>query len=1732
MKPFFLSIGKTAETSLTTLLSAFSCGAAMPVQALDILHVSSDESDIPAAAFAEDLNSAHHLFADDRLPFLFPSSFCFTRMVITLPPLSSVISHSSSEALISALRGKGIPLAYKTDREAVEWALASMKTPESDGLPEEWRHWTGRIERILRSGEEACAGILCDLSDPFSAGTAFYLIRELRRLLPHKLLRIYLIALCKTASPAAEDEIKRNQESILALTEQHLVSSPAPDFGDLSVDACWILGMPASLPANEDAWQILYLAAARVMGRICGSGKPVSSGLHTLQIPGIPTLKSLGDQATDFASFVLFASWVLSDILPSVRSFIRHPSAIRSLSPNSRYALLKKAFVAETDADQLSEKMDLLEVTLRRMLIEITRLIRGLPDALRLPEVSDPLWQKAVDACGRAVTVASEYDVMMKESEEAGILSLKPVHRVTLADTEEEKQQKHLSDLEKQLNDELEQRNAAFSEVGAFRARYALMDCRNKCEAALSSAEEKYHKLLSDHTADHLTVSAALRRTALLQAAVARCKTELADPQLFRVQSAAVSFSSGLSPYASSILSEKGCRSITALLEATEEQKEQAQKDLRACIADLFTEPLPSDIRGLSRKLNSSGAFPEKTDALAHLIRTASLICAEEIASLHFRSAGMAPDIPLLPDMYPESPPVVMSDLLRWIRNDLSTEEDQMAKRGILAFLLLRQYRRPRPDEAIIAVSQLHQGDSPVSDFFLQTHHTNAVFVVSLKKDDQALPFALLLPGKDLIAAHMGSAHKEYLPSFCRPWWDDRTNRFRDPCGLLSHPDLQILRRQLAVMLEKESCAAYSTPLRNFLEAFLEDLSRSKAPSVLPDRLEIRLKAAYGLRLLPAFSRTLIRTVTLYEPFLPEDRIASALTGIPGFPAVSGIEDQDIVFFYRDTPFAREDPHTYLMSIPIPAEDYILSSLEKECGILENSSDQYHEALIRELQNLSERFPDAEKKAQDLLHSIVEKADSPIRDAITELLWPWDPCSPSIQSILTEALGAPLAEAAVQPFSDKLAVFPARGGEILGDALMNRICMLQPRVQEDPDQPPQEISADAVLPPLSPHFAEALCRIPEGKTLIRQELLSFEYTDQQEIRTVLTLYGSFSLRMIRIYSGDDVERLYSHMIPTLAVWPDLPLPAEEWKSYYSFVSMNPVFSMDVFTSDGPSLHSDDHCDPNSNRHVLRSDSFPLCFSFRKGENSIGALLNLLPEPVKKHEGAAIACIDFGSSATSVVLSAGHSRQPLQGPTMVRTLLGHSSLSQHLLRTEFIPAAPVSALLPTAVSVFRKDAGHDLLPLEDGMILMPAGLQDLLSSDPDRLYTALKWEAETEVEVSLCIHQMMLMTALQCRADGIEKLSWRFSLPDDMAASGREKLKSMFRLLADRVNQTAGYSSEDPEGAILFAPESTALGAYFRLCAPEDTRGGFMVLDLGACTADLSLFLRGREQAVRTMQLPLGIHYLLLPALLRNPEAMLQELMTVQDPAFLQDLSCLCTVLKNAAMNHSVLHQATMVADCFLEDHLQLLMPALLYHPATGLPTRLGAVLLLSFSYLMMLSGLNLLSIAVDSGKNDFLPEQMTLCIAGRGSMLLEALPPQIKTGLWHCLTMFRNPRVSSISLLFSAEKKLEIASGLSVVQNVSADLPPSSVVPSAISVRPEELLPQFILKFSREFPAASQVLFSGFLTGDFYHPFTPYGESVISAAVSQSFLVDNALRPFDALSHWITALLELIEPNP
>ncbi len=1752
MKSYFLPIGETAEAALPAVFSALSCGAAKEVPELTVLRVLSSAPSPVTESLTRDLQACHRLMGEEQsLPF-FRTALGVETVRPRLPDRSVLCGGDASSLLLSALRGPDMPLSLQHDREAVEWAFSALLSSDAEDAGVFLR-LRDRMARELAAGEEVRILLLCNLCDGFSAGAAFALIRFLRAGVPAAFSGMLLLV--QPSGSSALAQLATADGALRALSERELIRA-ADNRSTGGADAAWLLSLPASLVSSADAWQPVYFSAARVLGEVFSAPRVPSAGMHTRELPGVMTFRALDQEAGACAAFVLSALWCLSDLFPSLHSFLEHPMLLRSLAPASRNGLFRRLFRSR---DGVGEDLAVLERTIKVILLEMLTLLRGLSVSLRNGEKAAALWQEAVQACGRAVTCASEYDVSRTEARDSGVDRISPVHRDSMADTEEEALLRRLDEMAEKLSAALSARQEVFTRIGGFRARQALEDCRARCLTAEQSAREKLAVMPSDTAEERYRLGLQERRVRLLRAAVTRCDADLKEALKPGTLDACPSLRPA-SPFSGELVDPDLAERVFSELTASSPSEEDLQ-GIREHLSGLFPGQTVSDGKTLLKKLLAACHPADAGEPLGSLLQATLTVALSETAALRFSPVPEVPAVPLLPD-WTDSERFFTVAGAPGLALAPAAEEDTGKKRGLLAMLLLRQYRRRTAEEAELVIDPCRREDSPLSLVYLHSRSAERAWIVSLSRREapgekpRKLPFAILLPGLGLECAFLTAAHSRLVPPFAI-WFQQSPPAFQDPCPYFSTGDRTILTEQItrfrAVLKAPESRA-----FTDFLSAWHQDIVQARRADPEDAFLSVRLKVACGLTRLPAWQEDLSRMASFYEHFLSRDALCACLTEHPeaDFPAVSSELPDDVLYTFRGMPLARENAERLLESVRLPEEAHLLSSLGTECDILAHSSDDYHEALSEGVAELLSRFPDALPAARAEAEKVLAEAREPVGEQITELKWPWDTVSASVLTILTECLGERLGREALHPFSDRLAVFPARGGEIIGDAMFSRMCVLHPPA--DRTAAPSEaeaaadpargegasaegaipVSPDAVLPCLSADFASALCSLAEGRTLLQDGFLRFE-RENGKIRTVMTLEGAFTLRMIREWQEEEVLSLYTHDMPTLALWPSVPFAPGDWQAYYVYAHLTGGERICARTANGQQVD----ITGQAPRFALALPSFPVCFILLQGENCIGALPNLLPTPQISPSGAWTACLDFGSSGSSVVFSVGGTRFPLHGPDMVRCLLRSPAASRDLLRREFFPALPLSAILPGALRIFRNapvarpdgEEEKELpVPFRDGSILLSSSLRDVLDVPAEALYTDLKWTEEKGRAGNLYLHQVMLLTALQARCSGAETLGWRAAVPDEMAAGGRENLTRLLTALAQLVSRETGLSLPDKLPPVSFASESSALGAYFRLCAPEETRGGFLLLDLGADTADISLFLRGRESAVRTCQIPLGIHYMLLPDLLRRPELLVEDYGFLPDPGFQKDLAEMRELLLRARRDASALRQVRYALDALIADYTPLLHGALCQRMADGMPARTGALLLLYFSYLMMLSGLVLLQVSEDPGRNDFLPERMSLCLSGRGSGLIEMLSDRVKTSLWKLLTMFRNPKVSSLNLLFAAEKKLEIPVGLSCLTELRSGPPQPSAVPVTISVRPEELLPEFLLRFRKEFPQEALLLFPTLYANDLYAPFTPWGLQLMDEALRASFPPQDMKnpRPYSSLAACITTLLELSQAHP
>ena len=1725
MKNCLLSIGQFAERSLPVILSSFSCFAAGSGKkissdagvSLDIFSLPARASDPVLSRIVDDLNVCAGMFSSGSEPCLFPFHYSFSSLCPDLPSVGDLRSDPSTSLLLDALHGKGLPLSYSADRAAVELAFSSLLSSGESGPLSPLTAWASGAKSCPEAADGLRLMILCDLSDPFSAGAALVLLPWLRSHMNSPSFFAGLVSVSPSSSSSAGSRITALADSLSALNDRDLLRV-TDDRGTSGADAAWVISLPSSLRVPDDSPHIAAVAASRALFAAFFNSRLPSAGLHTFDIPSALSFSVLGESAAETAAFIRFAVWWLSDIQPSLQDYIAHPVLLKSLAPATRNGIFRRLFHAGI-SPSLPDTLEPFRRSVTLILSELLVMIRTMPSSLRSADENLKNWSEAVSACGRFVTTASEYDVLHTEAEDSGVDQVKPVHRASLADTAEEKVQRKLDEMSALLDVQKKERAAALSALGGFRAWQVLNDCLDKCAGAKENAARKFAALAADPSVDNLTLGMQERRVHLLDAALSRCRQDISDAsEITSLSSSAPSSASH--PFAGAILNEAPAELLWKLLTDSSGSAGAAKEICDNLQQLLFGLPL-SDSRGLLRLLSSEVRTSSQDDPFAALLSCMYSVCLGETLSLRFSPPGDLPPLPLLPDALTRQRQYSLQKLISVLPAAVKVS-DESHLRGLLAFLLLLQYRKTDISGHSLLMDHLSPESGPLVSFWLGSVRSGEAWVVSVSKGESSFPFAIVLPGRRFMPARLTSSHASVVPRFVT-WFDSDSITFLDPLPFLGENDRRILSDQLDCIVQRCS-GTISEALLSLITAFAGDLAPDSSTAEDDGLLKSRLLAS-SLSMLPAYRGSVTRSVSAYNCSLTSDLLMSRLADVEDFPVSASVVPEEVCYCFRGAPFARESGSKLLERTGIQEEEYILSSLQNECSILFHSSDDFHDSLTLFLSGLLARYHNSEEKAVSEATALLDEAKMPVNEKITELVWPWDPLSPAVLTLFRECLGSSLSKSAIRPFSDVITIFPARNDEVICDSLFGRMCLIPPVFLPDDENgivPP----SDSVLPPLSADFASSLCSLPEGRALIHDRLLSFARRDGGKISVELALEGSFSMRLRRVYDSSETISLYSDQIPSLALWPSVPFPSGMWGEYYVYAHLPASLALSVCFGSNQTEET-----AGSGRHVLSIGAFPHCFVFSYRHQYAGALPNLLPPPEVLPSGPCVVSMDPGGLYCSAALHVGGSLQPLSVPFLLRRLICNPASTDALLRTEFLPATPSSLPVPCAVRSFSvpgdSTGSVKAEPFINEIIPVSCSVEDLLFARPDELQPAF-FSGQSPASES-CARQLMLLSALQARYSGASSISWRISLSDGITDSMKLRLREMFVSLASPVSEISGLTSPEGVPLVSFSDQSSALAAYFRQCSPEDTRGGFIVLDLGAGTSDLFLFIRGQDTPVRSCHLPLGIHYMLLPGVLRDPDILLRTFSRAQSPGLTDAANTLTDLFRKAPRDPDALFHARLLLDTIISEHFMEVISCIFDPVIEGQPDFAAAFLLLYFSLLMLVSGLVLLDISADPGRNDLLPDQMTVCLAGRGSAILEALPPQAKNSVISFASIFRGLRISSLSVLFSSEKKWEIPIGLSLLREpVTADAV-SELRKPYLLVRPEELIPEFLLRFRQKFPAESDLLFPGFFSDDFYHPFTQRGDAFLSASIDSGFSAGPDADPFEALCGCISSLLELIQ---
>lgn len=929
-------------------------------------------------------------------------------------------------------------------------------------------------------------------------------------------------------------------------------------------------------------------------------------------------------------------------------------------------------------------------------------------------------------------------------------------------------------------------------------------------------------------------------------------------------------------------------------------------------------------------------------------------------------------------------------------------------------------------------------------------------------------------------------------------WYDRERRRFLDPCAYLNESDRARLVARLDLLRRLNEEAALALPLARFLAALdrvrdgdCQAVERREPQAVAA--LTLRLKAVCGLlpeEAVPALSS---REEGYAGAGVGENPLMRCfLTGGEAAPEEQEARNQT-VYLWKGVPFARQSECLGLEATHQPGEEAALSALAGEIALLEENSPRWNRDLAARLEAwLKARdgqalLPEARQVAEDCLAQARERSCAP-HEAV-RLTWPWDEDSGAVRLLLGEALGGAWAKCAMRPFADRLAVLTDCPPDALGDAVLRQCCRVRFEAEGIP--------ACTALPPLSAELTRCLAEAMDGPEAERVAFLpeSLRFACQalpeggEGIGAEFTLRGADTVRLHRLYREEEMCLMSAEEVPTVGVWPCIPFARDNWKSYYTYVHQAGEVTAEALSGGRwtPGTRHERQADGMVRRwSVQRTERYPAYLLMRKGSLCLGALPNLLPPFRVRPAESAVIAVDFGTTGTAVALRQGDRVTPLGGPTLLRLLL-HGDPAP--LPEEFLPNTPAVPVMPSAEELFTDDPEAWQCPLVDGHAYQPGGFDQACREGAGALHYDLKWGAEaSRGRVNrLYLTQVMQAACLAAMAGGAPDVSWRMAMPGAMALEGRRGYWALMNDLAREVSSLTGVPLTPGVPPVSYAPESLASGTYFRFCNAVKVRGGFMALDVGGGSAELSLWLRGIGRPVASCSLPMGAQFMLLDHLLAHPQSLMEDFAALEDPKLHAGLEQLCAQLSQSHGSLRALQKSRLMLDTFLGENLEALSRHMNAEAAQGRCTMTQALLLMHFSFLFMLAGQMQEQAYNDSTLNDLLPPYMELCVSGRGSLLMLGMDDarRQRLGRFIRLPMSRSHPTLEHPLVASGSPKMEVATGLLRLTELDSEPPrekPEREVRGDVPIAPAEMLSRFLRLFRAEFPDASARLFGGMFT--------------------------------------------------
>lgn len=1018
---------------------------------------------------------------------------------------------------------------------------------------------------------------------------------------------------------------------------------------------------------------------------------------------------------------------------------------------------------------------------------------------------------------------------------------------------------------------------------------------------------------------------------------------------------------------------------------------------------------------------------------------------------------------------------------------DIALRHQEMVDyRAVLALLLLWENIAADPSCATLTIEPMletaEEGSfiHAVSGALPESRVMEGLYVFALSRpkseNPEKTPICLLSRSMVLMpAANLGDLSNLLPPSV--GWYDRSRKRFTDPCPWLDEEMCAVLipRLRLLKSLNEEISASYiysqEAQLCSLIDRFIRDILalrenwrqalKSGDKEAVGD-FRTRIMTIYGLA--ERDQRLMLNMYTY--PADASDAAGNVLMRqlLPageGAPQLDAGEDT-VVYTMEGVPFARFSASFLMEPSRASGEAEALRRAAEEIALLDQYDEDWRASMagtLMELYRDTQGRTGVDPVVPELLYRwSCEYASAPrYGDSDILLHYPEETSSRTLSPLLERLFGQGAEESIREPFSDCLLM--VENAEVCPlPGWLEPYCKLQnvPGEKTVYFIPPisrgmagwlarNGESNDPSLPRLLPE--SLVCRLTEdGRYIEAGFSVGTRSANKQGVLGKVSFVRTYALRALPEVGA--AVTLSASALPQVTVWPNVRLSSQQWKQY--FVHTHGSHTLEAFTLDGMEwkrgvMRSAQGYDREemSRRswHTVRTETFPAYVALGRGSLCMGMLVNDLSCTQLRYEQPAIIGVDFGSIATTVMMRQGDKVQPASLPASLHgVLLCASREVDSILMEEFIP---LNALTPGSLNESTYYSVVDLFGdgpqdwknvLEDGHIFYPESMTALMHKDSNTLYYDLKWSDEEYVLrcLRLFLKQMMLQASLAARLLGSESLSWRVSVPGALPPHRQEAYLDMMRGLAKEVARETGMSLTPGCPAVLYALENQADGLYFRHRNEVNAGSGYLNLDVGGSTADLSLWLRGGSHATAECSLLLGCRRILYASVAEGHVEDFHRDFLRGDPAMVNAAAGLVEEMRNAGNATRAQQKSMLLMDDFFASYAKPIRKTLAEFRSQGQITYTESLLLFNFGFLFRLCGLMLQRAYEDQELREKLPHRVEVCIAGNGGQLLKMFSrEQLERLCGLALTVLSHQHpVTVLMPVQSVDPKQEVALGL------------------------------------------------------------------------------------------------------